>query len=74
MDSWKIALKQKDLPDPVVVFLAGAFAGVTVGPYVLRVARGTLAAKSGEFADVLVQHFTGALKPNITSVSGQQGE
>lgn len=47
--------------DPVIVFLAGAFVGATIGPQVVTIAKGMIASRSNEIAQVLVDRFIGAL-------------
>jgi hypothetical protein len=48
--------------DPIIVFLAGAFVGVTVGPQVVKVARETFEARSGELVSVALDQLITSLK------------
>lgn len=63
-------LAPQEAVDPVVVFLAGAFVGLVLGPQVLRVGRELAETKGRELATAALDRFVETLKTDITSGRG----
>lgn len=67
MNEWGQSLKDDRLPDSLVVFLAGAFVGLAMGPRVVSTFRGIANERAGELTSLVVEHFMGALKEGMNA-------
>ena len=56
------------LPDPIVVFLAGAFVGLVVGPELVQTSAKLFRLRSDAIAKVLVERFFQALRDQSTGL------
>lgn len=56
------AVAPHELVDPVVVFLAGAFVGLVLGPQVIRVGRELAETKGRELATAALDRFVANMK------------
>lgn len=54
--------------DAIVVFLAGAFVGMTVGPRLARVAQAMLAARFAQFSNSLVDRIEESVRASSPRV------
>lgn len=54
------------LADPLVVFLAGVFAGVVAGPQLLTIGRDMVKERGSELAAIAIDRFVNSLKGNLT--------
>jgi hypothetical protein len=48
--------------DPLLVFLAGAFVGIVIGPKAVEIGKELVEAKAAELANTMVERFMASLR------------